>query len=144
MELKMSEESKHQLLMNSAYDKWNKNKDWTYEVFLKHLGPVEYEAVILGNLNYQVENGGFIQWADNEYCNNDSCAGLERIFTRLNTPSSMKMLSILKKAYNIIESYNEITEEEKYDEYYDRFNTLDWEFYKINNQVMSEFEEQLP
>ena len=54
-------------LMDRAYSKWQKNRDWKYSQFLLNLDSVERKAVILGNFNSQVLNGGFVQWVDNGY-----------------------------------------------------------------------------
>lgn len=67
------EEQKHQLwqeLMDKAYDRWGKGgdlKDLEYLDFLDELEPLQRKAVVLGNLNYQVQNGGFSQWIGNRY-----------------------------------------------------------------------------
>ena len=60
------DEKDHQTLMNQAYKKWE-NNDIRREEFLLLLSPVEKLAVILGNFNYQVCNGGFSQWNYNDY-----------------------------------------------------------------------------
>lgn len=52
-------------LMAGAYAKWGDAE--TYKYFLRKLTPTELRAVLLGNLNYQVENGGFAQWVCNGY-----------------------------------------------------------------------------
>lgn len=58
-------------LMDSAYGKWNDEtgvlKGASYETFLASLPTKERQAVLLGNLNYQVGNGGFHQWVANGY-----------------------------------------------------------------------------
>ena len=54
-------------LMDRAYDKWKQNRDWSYNQFLLNLDSIEKKAVILGNFNSQVLNGGFVQWVDNGY-----------------------------------------------------------------------------
>lgn len=63
-----------QQLMDSAYDKWREQRDpetgkneWSYAQFLHNLTVREREAVLLGNMNYQIENGGVSQWVDNGY-----------------------------------------------------------------------------
>ena len=56
-----------QTKMNSAYQKWQENPDWSQARFLDSLTMVQRRAVVLGNLNYQVNNGGFLQWLDNGY-----------------------------------------------------------------------------
>ena len=55
----------HDTLMNTAYSKYPKNV--SHFEFLLSLTPIERTAVVLGNLNYQVENGGFSQWSFNGY-----------------------------------------------------------------------------
>lgn len=44
--------------MTNAYYNWGKNT--SREEFLSDLTPYEKLAVIFGNFNYQVENGGFL------------------------------------------------------------------------------------
>jgi hypothetical protein len=59
----------HQELMDEAYGLWKReeNRHWKQEDFLENLEPIPRAAVMLGNMNYQVENGGWGQWADNRY-----------------------------------------------------------------------------
>ena len=63
----LKEKDIHQALMDFAYEKWQKNRDWSYEKFIDSLSYIEKVAVLTGNLNYQVENGGFMQWITNGY-----------------------------------------------------------------------------
>jgi len=69
----VEEESIHQKLMNKAYDLWSteEGKKLSYSDFLDvvsdKFGKLYSNAVITGNLNYQVENGGFYQWFENGY-----------------------------------------------------------------------------
>jgi len=60
----------HQHLMKEAYDLWSQH-NWSYEEFLENirtkLSQLHYDAVIIGNLNYQVTNGGWFQWYLNDY-----------------------------------------------------------------------------
>lgn len=56
-----------QELMDQAYDKWQKHPQMPYNEFLYNLNTKEQQAVLLGNLNYQVGNGGFDQWVSNGY-----------------------------------------------------------------------------
>lgn len=52
-------------LMDSAYAKWPEGG--SQPDMMMTLTPAERTAVLLGNLNYQVQNGGFRQWVDNGY-----------------------------------------------------------------------------
>lgn len=59
-----------QRLMDEAYARWQDNgdlHDLDYHEFIQQLPMLHQEAVIVGNLNYQVENGGFVQWVGNGY-----------------------------------------------------------------------------
>lgn len=69
---------KHQQLMDQAYDRWQKNQHWSQEEFFDELTPAEKFAVAFGNLNYQVENGGFAQWWGNDYGTAETVAYLKR------------------------------------------------------------------
>ena len=57
----------HQQIMDQAYDKWSDDKHWTKAMFWDHLNYQEKVAISLGTLNYQIGNGGFVQWYDNDY-----------------------------------------------------------------------------
>lgn len=59
-------------LLKIAYDRWEDNdkkesKLWNYEDMLHNCSPIEREAVLIGNLDSQVNNGGFELWVDNGY-----------------------------------------------------------------------------
>lgn len=78
-----------QQLMTSAYDKWQ-DGNVKYERWLNGLPRVEMDAVLLGNLNYQVENGGITQYVDNGYCS-CNCHSLLSLLLRINTPRSIEL-----------------------------------------------------
>jgi len=167
------EVSVHQSLMNKAYELWCKDEDsksMSYESFLdcveSELGSLHRMAVITGNLNYQVENGGFSQWDGNEY----SCTLEELInFFKSLYDNNLENKSI-KKINRILEEINEIFEwkddcdyiigrmsheakmfiEEIYDENIDekldeevgnKLSDLDNEYYKINEELNKILEE---
>jgi len=52
--------------MDSAYDKY-RTVDWDKRYEAEGLTGKEIAATLLGNFNYQVENGGLVQWWDNRY-----------------------------------------------------------------------------
>lgn len=57
--------SLHKKLMDKAYNKFQDG--WSLREFYINIDGLERRAVALGNLNYQVGNGGFTQWMDNGY-----------------------------------------------------------------------------
>jgi len=91
----------HQLLMDKAYNderarvdaSTNGNESWSYNRMINEATELEQLAVVLGNLNYQVENGGFNQWVDNGYCT--SYPIIEEALTALNTETSKKVYDML-------------------------------------------------
>jgi hypothetical protein len=60
-------ENKHQQLMDEAYDKWQAGLYTSYDHMVESVSDLHKMAIVLGNLNCQVENGGFYQWVDNGY-----------------------------------------------------------------------------
>lgn len=54
-----------QTIMDRAYSKFHDGL--SYEQFLARLVGAERQAVLLGNMNYQIQNGGVRQWVDNGY-----------------------------------------------------------------------------
>lgn len=60
----------HQELMTAAYDRYQ--RDWSKAEFEAQLSAAERPAVLIGNFNYQVENGGFSQWLGNGYATREN------------------------------------------------------------------------
>lgn len=83
-------------LMDQAYAKWQADgKKWSYRQFLANLDAVERKAVILGNFNYQVCNGGLQQWVDNGYATATARELLD-ILEEINTENSRRVIKILQ------------------------------------------------
>lgn len=60
-----------QNLMDEVYNKWNTDQYKhmsRLDVISEHFTPLHKVAVQFGNMNYQVQNGGFSQWYFNGYC----------------------------------------------------------------------------
>lgn len=56
-----------QKTVDDAYKIWHNDEDMSYEQFINCLEGDILLSVLAGNLNYQVENGGFLQWYDNGF-----------------------------------------------------------------------------
>lgn len=54
-----------QFIMDESYKKWDDGL--SRDEFLSKLTDYEKLAIMFGNFNYQVENGGLLQWDDNGY-----------------------------------------------------------------------------
>lgn len=111
--------------------------------------PDVVDAMVLGKLNYQVENGGFSQWHDNGYSKamKETLAAIKKIGTETAT-----------KVYELVDSMNDELEGlEKARRHYDndRFRSdddeepeldgtgldnLDKKYYELNKQFMLDIE----
>ncbi len=87
-----------QYIMDSAYDKWN-HDNMNREDFLEQLTDYEKIAVIFGNFNYQVENGGLSQWYFNNY--SDDLNSLREFLKNSDFKKRNEFLSILDNFSNI-------------------------------------------
>jgi hypothetical protein len=63
--------------MTTAYARWE-GTGWTKQEFWDKLNAPERFAVYVGNLNYQVENGGWSQWLGNQYATPETLGYLLR------------------------------------------------------------------
>lgn len=89
-----------QAIMNKAYNRF-KGTGWTLAQFWGQLSEQEKLAVFIGNLNYQVENGGFWQWHDNGF---SACAGELVAILRGIGPAGEKTAEIVTMALDAIEN----------------------------------------
>ena len=96
----------HQAIMNQAYARWTTG--WSKEQFWAQLNEREQVAVFVGNLNYQVENGGWSQWCFNAYVD---CAGpLESLLReKIGTETALKVAEMV----NTVASAHEERESEE-------------------------------
>jgi hypothetical protein len=157
----MDKKSVHQSLMDEGYDLWDKNSDFLcYEEFLdlaqEKLGFLYREAVITGNLNYQVGNGGFHQWNANEYsvCIDELINFFQQNFDKENKIiiSVLHILEEVSETINWVEDgkkeikkvdydYREFFNERLDDYLYDNLGRSDESYYKINEELMEILEE---
>lgn len=143
----MTNLDKIQEIMTNAYSRWDSSQ-WTQKQFWAQLSNIEKSIVFIGNLNYQVENGGFLQWHSNEY---SKC--YDELMPRLNNIGDFGQ-AIAKLVYQAITEFRSIDENEsdfrgwfdddddeesEYD--YSLLSELDNKFYKINSN--SELLEEL-
>ncbi len=88
-----TETSVWQSLMDSAYERQNggvKKKD-----FVASLRGAEKAAVLLGNFNYQTENGGIAQWVSNGYvCDSDKLLG---VLIDVGTESALELAKRIRR-----------------------------------------------
>lgn len=125
-------------------------------------------ATIFKDFHYQVCNGGFTQWMENGYAADSSVDSLLKYFQEIGTKSSLAAVDLLESFKDINESRTEdlanakeypdqdlyededeysyacadIDLEEQYNEklYYDACNKLDISYYKLDDQLLIDFD----
>ena len=121
----MSNNTLTQKLMDDVYDKWNTEECRTMdrlEVISYHFTPLHKVAVQFGNMNYQVNNGGFTQWHDNGYSED-----LENLieYAKKGTIQGIKHFDVLLQILTDIEALGEPSD-------YDDIETCTEECYYCN------------
>lgn len=95
-----------QYLMDDAYSKWREEKT-SYQDFIESLEKPSLRSVILGNMNNQVQNGGFSQWVANDYYNPNTKPYIEETMAEMpDTPSVINVRSMLNKLEEALEEFS--------------------------------------
>jgi len=126
--------SLHQKLMDQAYSKADV-KNFDYRKFVFGLDFAKRCAVLTGNLNYQVENGGLVQWHDNKY---SSCTSeLLHVLTLINSPASKRVKHVIELATAIFSNpYSGSLSEDDYES----LDALDGSYYEAQSQFLLDTE----
>lgn len=129
-------------IMTEVYETFG--DDRAYEDFVGALNEMERDAVLIGNLNYQVENGGFIQWAENGYV--FQIRSLDEALCRINTPLARQVKGMVRLIAQQVRGeaalYHRLTVDifEDEDEAYELAHRFDEQYYAINDEFMAECE----
>lgn len=133
-----------QALCDIAYDQWQEHdklaphsEKWGFKEMLENAeGPEKMVAAcVLGKLNQQVCNGGFMQWIDNRYAI-DSWHCLPEILEEMG-PVSKKVLELCKHAMSWVdEDTGYVIEPDGWDreEACDDLDEVDSQFYKLADE----------
>lgn len=169
-----------QVLMNQAYDRWQENNDkikkdlknkkitedeakekmWGYKDCIVQCSSEEKIAVMIGNFNYQVENGGFSQYYDNRYAD-----FADQLLVVLKKVQGAKIFKVMPRVVALLETaipyFNELRNESLYGksadcycteddcycddeddemDLYNQLRELDGKFYEVNEQFILEAE----
>lgn len=139
-----------QATMDGAYNRWQNSKGMTKQEFWDQLNADERIAVFCGNLNYQVENGGFSQWLDNGYATDETISFLLR-FTAKTPGEAMKVVNqilyefmhaVRRCGVDLSDPFGSM-EEEDYNWFYELTNPLNSRFYDVNTAWVAEIEAHL-
>lgn len=140
-------EDLHQQLMNEAYDEWQKHKEWSKTDFMDSLDDIHREAVALGNMNYQVQNGGWEQWHDNGYSFQFDL--VDDVLEKIGTRTSTEARRILGQVMEIIEQMGGARsggfefggDEDETMDLREQLDEFDDQYYEIDDQLMKDAEE---
>lgn len=124
-----------QALMNTAYEFWQSQKGMSKKDFWNSLDSKPRAAVAIGNLNYQVCNGGFSQWHYNGY--SESFDTINYVCYQVGTKNSLAVLKIVEEAMTDLQELNDESEEE---DDYEHLDALDSRFYKVNEAFLEDVE----
>jgi hypothetical protein len=124
-----------QALMDQAYARFDRGM--SLEQFWDQLNADERVAVFVGNLNYQVENGGFMQWMDNGYATDEVVGFLTRLFNnRIGTEATREVAELIKQAYRFADEIRNYD----FDEADRELDKLDRKFYELNAEMLADVE----
>jgi len=109
---------KIQALMDEVYTEWQKeeNKGKGKWDVLDGFSAAHQIAVVLGNFNYQVENGGLEQWIYNGYFHDDAEKLIE--YLEIGAESDERCRTILDRIYKL-DQYAQETDCDRYGNFYD-------------------------
>ena len=143
----------HQKLMDEAYELYRKHDKWSYEEFITNvpnlLSKLHLYAVVVGNLNYQVENGGWMQWYDNGYFRFASIVdeALENFgnYSKEANQIAQKVSNLLKDVIEHLEVLDQIESNRNYGDFEALNSLLDSYFYETPNinEISAELEDMM-
>ena len=138
-----TEEDEHQRLMNEAYKNWTDKVGMDYPEFLTKLNQLERDAVVLGNFNYQVCNGGIYQWLGNRYYKGLASlqGAAKRVNETIHTRNTERFLDSLSEVENFAVEYQNIAEDEFYDDYSLELARFDESYYNFNVDLLKDIED---
>lgn len=135
----------HQQLMDTAFTFWREHGETkSFMWFVESIPPIQQAAVMIGTMNYQVENGGWAQWHYNDYFR---CAKMlkEVLTTMDDRPAITAARTIILQAIRLIHL---IPEEPRLDDditdrVYAKLEPLDAKYYAVNTAFMAAVNEWL-
>lgn len=137
-----------QNLMNAAYDRYTDGM--SKEDFMDQLSAAETIAVSVGNMNCQVENGGFSQWFYNGYGTSERVAFLIRLADRIDTDAAKQVRRILVNLASSQQSDQSgqsdvfgYDDEEEEDDFDDMNDWADTDYYAVNDAWLADVEAYL-
>lgn len=108
-----------------------------YKNFIEDLDKRHRAAIVFKNLNYQVDNGGFLQWIENGYI--DEMPYILRYLGEIGTETANKLVTMLEEVNEIHQSSKVMDQYgEEYEEY--PYQEMDTAYNEINQTLLQEIE----
>jgi len=120
-------------LVDKAYEKWRES-EMSYPGFIESLDRRHQGAVVIGNLNGQVCNGGFEQWYENGYV--DVVSHVRWFLGAIDTDASKEALRLLREFLRAYKRYEEKAKRYHSREIYFNGDEFDTPYYAIDNQLI--------
>lgn len=124
-----------------------------HQVAAKQLTNLEETAKLLGNLNYQVQNGGWSQWVGNGYAQNGNANRLKQILVAMAGPCAINVRGWLETICKYVDlnvgdrgcmgDYLKQHSESYEQSFQEVCEPLDTEYYAQNDAFMAECETYL-
>jgi len=127
-------EGSFQSILNVGYAQWKLNDTWLYSDMIEFVKNVDEKfalAILVGKYNYQVNNGGHIQYFDNGYASIDE-----------NDKELHELMVELFEKYLKFDSVLNILKEFKLDTQYCYDCDGEGSFYEVDEETGEEEEEQ--
>lgn len=124
---------RHQELMLESFNIWEESQGMDRAEWMFRLSFGQRVGVLTGTLNYQVENGGFAQWHENDY--SEFSQDLLRVLKLINTEATVRVSNLVRHVMNVVDNENHEREE--------LMEVSDWasdEFYTFNKQYLADVE----
>lgn len=131
-----------------AYQRWQAQSGWSKQDFWDQLSAQERVAVFVSNLAGQVNNGGFLQWHDNDYATPETLGFMMRLCKRLDTEATGCVFELLlqfeqAQAQYAIASHGGRGMWDEDEQFADACNKLDNTFYDIDDDFLADVEASL-
>ncbi len=132
--------NKFQEVMDLAYKRYESGM--SQQAFWDQLDAKERIAVFIGNMNYQVENGGWSQWMGNRYASEETVGFIERKLEEVNTPEALTVIQMLKTVRDFAEMFGWDLSGDIDDHDFEELSSNDSEYYNVNNELMRQVEQK--
>lgn len=139
-----------QTFRDQLYSVWEDNKHWTRPEFVAHCSDEmqvnnwSVNCICIGDMNYRVENEGFIGWLKAEgHATDDDFEVIIDLCRSLKTPVGYKIAAIISSVQVFVKRYRDWGTQEKFTELEEDLEILTHEYQALRYQFIEEVERKL-